>query len=81
MSMSNDLLTQVLGLPEQERAALIRQALLSLQPNDFDGDAEKAWDKELEARLAATEDGKFTAREWRESLARIRQSLSQENLP
>jgi putative addiction module component (TIGR02574 family) len=74
--MNDDLFTQALKLPEPQRAALARQLLLSLEPDDFDEDSEAAWATELEARLAAIEQGKFEAKDWRESLAEIRQSLA-----
>lgn len=70
-----DLLPQVMQLPEEDRASLARQLLLSLEPEDHDADAEAAWAVELEARLAAIQQGRFSARDWREALADIRRSL------
>jgi putative addiction module component (TIGR02574 family) len=77
----NELWTQALQLPEQERAALARQLLLSLEPDDFGGRHEAAWEKELEARMAAIDEGRFAARDWREALADIRKSLTEESAP
>jgi putative addiction module component (TIGR02574 family) len=42
------ILAQLGGLSQQERAALARAVLLSLEPED--PDAEDAWDKELARR-------------------------------
>jgi putative addiction module component (TIGR02574 family) len=76
MSVADELLSRALTLPEAERATLARQLLLSLEPDDFDADAEAAWVAELKARLARVKQGRFTARDWREAVADIRQSLS-----
>jgi hypothetical protein len=88
----NDLWTQALSLPEQERAALTRQLLFSLEAEhftnlarqlwlnvetgDFDADNEAAWAMELEARMAGIEEGRYKARDWREALTDIRNSLT-----
>jgi len=77
----NELWTQALRLPEQERAALARQLLLSLEPDDFGANDEATWEKELEARMAAIDEGRFAARDWREALADIRKSLSEGSAP
>jgi putative addiction module component (TIGR02574 family) len=75
MSVTEELLSRALQLPEAERAVLTRCLLLSLEPETFDEDSAAAWDAELEARLARVDQGPFTARDWREALAHIRQSL------
>jgi len=75
MKKNNDLVTLVLELPEAERASLARQLLLSLEPPDLDSDNEAAWAAELEARIAAVEEGRFRAIDWRKALKRIRRSL------
>jgi putative addiction module component (TIGR02574 family) len=77
MSRIDDLVTLALELPEADRAALARRLLLSLEPEDFDADSETTWAAELEVRLAKVEQGPFAARDWREALADIRQSLAQ----
>jgi putative addiction module component (TIGR02574 family) len=76
---TNDLWQQAMQLPEPDRAALAHQLLLSLEPDDFDADTEAAWAVELEARLAAVEQGRFAARDWREALADIRQALREKS--
>jgi putative addiction module component (TIGR02574 family) len=72
----NELLVQALRLPESERASMARQLLLSLEPEEPDCDVEAAWALEIEARANAIDQGRFSARDWREALAGIRQTLS-----
>jgi putative addiction module component (TIGR02574 family) len=78
MNSVNEILTHALELPESERAALARQLLLSLEPEDFDLDSDVLWAAEIEARLALVERGQFTASDWRDALARVRDNLNQE---
>jgi putative addiction module component (TIGR02574 family) len=49
------IVAQLGGLSRQERAALARVVLLSLEPED--PDAEEAWDKELARRVARIRSG------------------------
>ena len=81
MSDLNDFLNRAMELPEPDRAALARHLLASLEPEDFDPDDEAVWAKEIEARLDAIERGDFVASDWRESIARIRQSLGRGQAP
>lgn len=76
MSIIDDLFARALEMPPNDRGELIHRLLLSLEANDFDADSEAAWAAELEVRLARVERGDFAASDWREALARIRQSLS-----
>ena len=78
MSTVEDVFTSAMQLSESDRAALARQLLLSLEPEDFDADSESAWQAEIELRLAAVDSGNFEASDWREAVARIRKSLSGE---
>ncbi|HUY35922.1 MAG TPA: addiction module protein [Pirellulales bacterium] len=78
MSTANEVFAQALGLPEDARASLARQLLLSLETDDFDSDSEAAWAIEIEARLAAVERGGYAAQDWREALAEIRSRLPKE---
>jgi putative addiction module component (TIGR02574 family) len=77
MSLNTDLLARVLHLPVSERAELARRILLSLEPVDFDADAEQLWAVEIEARLAALDRGESVPMDWRPAIDRIRQSLTQ----
>jgi hypothetical protein len=47
------------------------------EPDRFEKDHEDLWAAEIETRLARIEQGDFSASDWREALARIRQSLVQ----
>lgn len=81
MSQIDDLFLHALGMPPSDRAALAHRLLLSLEADDFDADSETAWAAELETRLARVEAGNFEARDWREALTRMRQSLSRKPSP
>ena len=70
MSIADDLLNQVLALPEQERAATAQQLLQSLEPED--PDADEAWAEEIQARSDALHTGELTVRDWREAIQDIR---------
>jgi putative addiction module component (TIGR02574 family) len=76
MSAMNDLFHQAMQLPEDERLALAARLLTTVEPAGDDPDCEAAWAEELEARLDKVAHGQYTAADWREALARIRQSLS-----
>lgn len=76
MSQIDDLFASAQEMSPDDRATLVHRLLLSLEANDFDADSEAAWEAELEVRLARIEQGDFQARDWREALTRIRQSLS-----
>lgn len=76
MSTCNDIFTQALGLPVEDRALLARDLLVSLESEGFDDDADHAWADEIQARSEAVAKGEFTATDWRESIERIRQELA-----
>jgi putative addiction module component (TIGR02574 family) len=76
MNTANEIMDRAMELSPSERAGLAHRLLLSLEPDDFDADSEAAWTAEIEARLALVEQGKFTASNWRDAVARIRESLS-----
>ena len=73
MSVSDDLLNQVLGLPEQDRAAIAQRLLESLEPED--PGAEEAWAEEILARSDALHTGQVTTHDWREATEDIRKHL------
>lgn len=78
MSTAGGLLHQALSLPEQERANMAYELLLSLEPEDSDPDAENAWADEIMARSDAVHHGDYMARDWREALEDMRNQLSGE---
>jgi putative addiction module component (TIGR02574 family) len=69
------LLNQTLSLTANQRAQLARQLLLSLEPPDYNPDAEKLWAAEIQARLDSFDRGQSKASDWREAVERIRHSL------
>jgi hypothetical protein len=77
MNTNYDLVRLLMELPESQRAAIARELLLSLEGEEFDADWEEAWSGEIEQRLARVEQGRFSARPWREALEAIKQSLPQ----
>ena len=70
-----------LALPRDERAALARDLLLSLESEDLDGDVEQAWAAEAQRRSRAYARGETESREWRESVQRVRQLLAERRKP
>jgi len=75
MSATNDLLNQVLALPEQQRAEMARQILISLEPEGSEVDHEEAWLAEIDARLDAIDRGDAVLYDAREALEDIRKQL------
>ena len=75
MSLDSEIVTRLLDLPPPDRAELARRLLLSLEPADFDADAEQLWALEIETRLASADAGKSVPTDWRPAIDRIRQSL------
>jgi putative addiction module component (TIGR02574 family) len=76
MSVEPELIDRVLHLPAVDRASLARKIILSLEPADFDPDAEEAWNAEIESRSAQVDRGEVTPLDWRESIDRARRSLA-----
>jgi hypothetical protein len=75
------LLEKALDLPESERAELARKLLLSLEPADFDSDAEQLWADEIEARLKRLDSGQTEVDDWRPAVERMRRSLRRGSTP
>jgi hypothetical protein len=76
MSVESELIDRVLLLPAGDRAALARRIILSLEPTDFDSDAEDAWNAEIEARIGQVDRGEVIPIDWRQSIERARRSLA-----
>jgi hypothetical protein len=82
MTAPADVLTLAMQLPEDERAAIAHELLLSLEPEGFDDDEiSSAWQKEIETRLQKIADGKHQSHDWRQALQEIRAELKQETQP
>ncbi len=80
MATANDLLSDALRLPPEERARLAHELLLSLEAGGEDSDAEAEWARELERRAQEVISGKAelispeeARRQVNERLKRLRQ--------
>ena len=74
MTIPADIMQQLLGLPETERAAVARQLLESLgAPSAVDDDA---WIAELERRVEDVESGKSAGIPWEDVYAEARALLA-----
>jgi hypothetical protein len=76
MTTPSQIVDAAMALEPTQRAEVAHQLLLSLEPDDFDPDADSAWAVEIRRRLQAIRDGRVILRDWDEALADIRQSLS-----
>ena len=70
-----ELLQKALTLPEQERSALIRSLIESLEEVSEQG-AELAWDEEIGRRIAELDSGKAKTVSWEEIRQRISARLA-----
>jgi putative addiction module component (TIGR02574 family) len=75
MTTPSQVLDAALALRPDQRADIAHKLLLSLEPADFDEDADEAWAAEIRRRLQAIREGRIVPRDWDEALARIRQGL------
>ncbi len=75
MSEIDQIRDTVLKLSTAERAALARDLLVSLDDVETDSDSDQQWADEILARSDAYQRGELTARDWRESVDRVRQAL------
>ncbi len=79
MISSSELLRNAMQLPESERAELVRQLILTLEP-DWLNEQEfgAAWQKEIDSRLHKIADGSHQTHDWREAIREIRQELKED---
>ena len=77
MSLHAELLNRVMTLPDNERAELARQLIISLESAapEAGADLDAAWDAEIERRLEQVDRGEVELRDWRQSIERIRATL------
>lgn len=78
------IIEQALQLPYKERAQLAERLWESLHPPAEDLTEEEyrqAWAAEIERRLAEADRGEFAEGDWRDVLARARESLKTEQTP
>jgi putative addiction module component (TIGR02574 family) len=70
-----ELLQKALTLPEEDRTALIRSLIESLD-EVADGNVERAWDEEIGKRIAELDSGKAKTVSWEEVRNRISARLA-----
>jgi len=75
MATTADVLSAALELPPEDRAEVVRQLLLSLEPGEPDPNVDQAWADEIRRRLRAIREGRTPLRDWNDALEDIRQSL------
>jgi hypothetical protein len=75
MTTPTQIVDAAMALDANQRAEVAHQLLLSLEPDDFDADADSAWAGEIRQRLQGIRDGRVILRDWDEALHDIRQSL------
>ncbi|WP_224372816.1 addiction module protein [Hyalangium versicolor] len=75
MATKDELLSDVLKLPVQERAELAHKLLLSLEAEEVGG--ESAWEEELDRRAREVIDGAVKTVPWSEVEARVSARLKQ----
>jgi putative addiction module component (TIGR02574 family) len=78
MSIPNELLTKALELDRQDREELVRDLILSLEPDgpERDPDYEASWAAEIERRLREIDEGRATLLSWEEVQARLRETIA-----
>ncbi len=72
-----ELLQKALTLPEEERTALVRSLIESLEEVADQG-AERAWDEEIARRIAELDSGRARTVSWEEIRQRISVRLAHE---
>ena len=75
MTTPSQVLDAAMALNPDQRADIAHKLLLSLEPADFDEDADQAWAAEIRRRLQAIREGRVVLRDWDEALAGIRQAI------
>ena len=77
MATKDELLSDVLRLPPEERAEVAHKLLLSLEEEPDAQDVEADWEQELERRAREVLDGTVKTVPWNEAEARISRRLRQ----
>ncbi|WP_255217551.1 addiction module protein [Myxococcus sp. AM010] len=77
MATKEDLLSDVLRLPPEERAEVAHKLLLSLEEGAEDPEAQAEWSAEVERRAREVLDGRVKTVSWAQLEERIRTRLGQ----
>ena len=75
LSRVERLMEEALGLPRPERAALAKELIASLEPNDDVASIEAEWVAVAMERSRAYDAGEITGCDWRESVAIVQAAL------
>jgi putative addiction module component (TIGR02574 family) len=76
MATLDEIRSTILQLPQDDRAELARDLLVSLDGDPTEtSNVEQVWNDEILARSEAYRRGEVTARDWRASVERVRQAL------
>jgi hypothetical protein len=78
ISSISEVLDAALALNAEERAEVVHNLLLSLEPVESDSDVDEAWAHEIQRRRQAIREGTTTLRDWGDALDSIRKSLDAE---
>lgn len=80
MSVTAEKVAEVLALPEQDRAYLARQLIISLD-DSADADVETQWQEVIDRRSREIEEGKVSCRPVKETVRDIRRKLHARRQP
>ena len=80
MSIAAEKVAEVLALPQQDRAYLVRQLIASLD-DTVDADAETQWQEVIERRSREIEEGKVNCRPVEQVVQDIRAKLNARRQP
>lgn len=76
---AENLLTQALQLPLDQRAKIAHELLPSLESEPMEEGYDAAWEQELVARVKQIDEEKAELLDWREAQEEIRQKLREKN--
>ena len=79
MIAAQQILTQALQLPANERAKMAHELLVSLESEPIEEGYDAAWEQELVARVKQIDEGTAELVDWREAQEEIRKKLREKN--
>lgn len=79
MIAAQQILTQALQLPADERAKMAHELLLSLESEPIEEGYDAAWEQELVSRVKQIDEGTAELLDWRDAQEEIRKKLREKN--
>lgn len=76
---AENLLTQALQLPLDQRAKMAHELLLSLESEPMEEGYDAAWEQELVVRVKQIDEGTAELLDWREAQEEIRKKLREKH--